>query len=302
MMEAAARSAMAGLLAALALAACDRAGDSAKGKRTPMPPPVASTAIDNKAHIEVEIDGKREAPLDAKGLDAKKADFAQGDLRAYKMGTLLGPMAEREGAMFSVTGEKGVVVSLPRPRTEKDPLPVIVVSRRGEVVAAMVTADDPFPAYHGQGGRLHRRGDPMPRIAQVTRIQVYVPQPHDDAAEDAGPKRTIQVLIQGRPTETWNAAAFAEVPHHAPPDAGNIRDAWSLRELAARKVGPGARVVALTGHEGRKELPESAWKDLSRTPVLRANKEDMFKYRWMAKDGSLAEAELREVTAIEIVP
>jgi hypothetical protein len=262
---------------------------------------VASTAVDNKSHIEVEVDGRREAPLDAKDFDAKKPDFAQGDLRAYKLGTLLGPAAERDGTMFSVTGERGVVITLPRPRTEKDALPVLVVSRRGEVVAAMVTADDPFPAYHGQGGRLHRRGDPMPRITQVSRIQVYVPASSDDAP-DAGPKRTIQVIIKGRPTETWNAAAFAEVPHHSPPDAGLVRDAWSLRELASRKVGPTARVVAITGHEGRKELPEAAWKDMTRTPVLRANKEDMFKYRWMAKDGSLAEAEVRDVTSIEIIP
>jgi hypothetical protein len=41
---------------------------------------------------------------------------------------------------------------------------------------------------------------------------------------------------------------------------------------------------------------------MTRTPVLRANKEDMFKYRWMAKDGSLAEAEVRDVTSIEIIP
>jgi hypothetical protein len=38
----------------------------------------------------------------------------------------------------------------------------------------MVAPGDPFPAYHGQGRRLSRPGDPLPRVGGVTRIRVYL--------------------------------------------------------------------------------------------------------------------------------
>jgi hypothetical protein len=49
---------------------------------------------------------------------------------------------------------------------------VLFLTRRGEVMVAAVDPKDPFPRYHGQGGRLRRGGDPMPRVAPVARLAV----------------------------------------------------------------------------------------------------------------------------------
>jgi hypothetical protein len=48
-----------------------------------------------------------------------------------------------------------------------------MLTRRGDIVALLVDPADPFPSYHGQGRRLGRPGDPMPRIAGVKKIRVY---------------------------------------------------------------------------------------------------------------------------------
>ena len=46
---------------------------------------------------------------------------------------------------------------LPRHRT------VLSLTRRGDVIV---------PRYHGQGGRLRRAGDPMPRVTAVSQIAI----------------------------------------------------------------------------------------------------------------------------------
>jgi hypothetical protein len=43
----------------------------------------------------------------------------------------------------------------------------------------MVERSNPFPNYHGQGHRLERRGDPLPRVEGVKRIAVSVESEND---------------------------------------------------------------------------------------------------------------------------
>jgi hypothetical protein len=154
--------------------ACKRTSEQNESKRMPKPPPPPDAEASAELHIVVEIDGKADATIDATKLNATKPDFVDGERRAWRIESLVGASAKRDGTVIAVTGEKGVTVTLHQPKTDKDPLAVLAVSRRGEVVAAMVEPEEPFPPYHGQGGRLGRRGDPLPRVAGVTKIAVSV--------------------------------------------------------------------------------------------------------------------------------
>jgi hypothetical protein len=159
------------LIAAFAVA-CSKPSESTDAKRTPKPPPPASGEIAGALHIDVEIDGAPAAPIDAARLAVTKPDYQNEEHRAWKIATLLGPGADLEGAVVSATGEKGLTISVPRPTSATDPTAVLVVNRRGDVMVATVSPDEPFPPYHGRGGRLNRPGDHLPRVEGVTKISV----------------------------------------------------------------------------------------------------------------------------------
>ncbi len=158
-------------LAASVLAAlgCDE-GAPNEAKRMPKPPPPEDAGV--AIAIAVSVDGKPAASIDSAKLDSVKPDFQDDERRAWRFSSLLGARWAEPSAVVKVTGEKGIVLELPRPASSTAAEPVLMVSRRGEVMAAMIGADNPFPQYHGRGGRLGRRGDPLPRIAGVTAVEV----------------------------------------------------------------------------------------------------------------------------------
>lgn len=160
------------LVGLLLLAACDATPSHNDTKQMPRPPPPEDAAPPAALRIEVEIDGQPAPAIDAARLDDTAPDFIEKDRRAWRLETLLGEAARKPGAVISVTGEKGLTIQLDRGTAEGAPIAVLAMSRRGEVLAAMVDPAEPFPPYHGHGGRLGRRGDPMPRIGGVTRIVV----------------------------------------------------------------------------------------------------------------------------------
>jgi hypothetical protein len=158
----------------VALFGCQDGTDIATAKRAPKPPPPEHPAIPAELAIAVEVDG---APRDAIGkakLEATKPDFEDDERRVWKLTTLLGGVAAREGVVLAVSGREGPEVLLRVPTSDGEPQPAILVSRRGEVVATMVSPQAPFPEYHGRGGRLGRSGDPVPRIVGVRKIRVYL--------------------------------------------------------------------------------------------------------------------------------
>ena len=155
-----------------ATVACTKASESTDAKRMPKPPPAPSPDAGESIRIDVELDGAPLPPLDAAKLSATPPDFRDDEHRAWKIATLIGPAAASPRARITVTGPKGVSIAMPNPKGPGDPLPVLSMNRRGEAMAGLVPADQPFPAYHGQGGRLSRPGDPLPRIVGVTRIQI----------------------------------------------------------------------------------------------------------------------------------
>jgi hypothetical protein len=158
--------------ALVALAACQKASESSEAKRMPKPPPSAETADSAKVHIDVEIDGKPAPAIDGARLAAATPDFKDEEHRAWKIATLVGPAADRDGMDIAATGDKDVTILLPRSKAKGDPVPVLTMNRRGEVFATLLAPDDPFPPYHGRGGRLARPGDPLPRVAGVKKLRV----------------------------------------------------------------------------------------------------------------------------------
>jgi hypothetical protein len=280
-------------VAASSCLACTKPSDDANAKRMPKPPPPPSGEVVSALVIDVDVDGKPAPRIDAALLARTKPDFEAGEKRAWKLAALLGPAAERPGATISVTGEGGVIVTMPTPKTPTDPVPVLVVTRRGETVGALVKPSDPFPAYHGQGGMLHRPGDPLPRIVNVTKVTLFVIEPDHPPTQHL----SVRVQIAGKPDAVWTMEAFAKVPHWGD---GGMRDAWSLRDVAKTLVGPKARVTAVAGGGKRKAIEKAEWDDAKRTPLLRPNREEQLKFRWIEKDGALGEAEVKQVDALEI--
>jgi hypothetical protein len=148
------------------LCACGKASDATSGKQMPKlpPPPHVQPAVS----VLVEIDGHLAPAIDGARLQALKPDFEDSERRAWRLTTLLGPWS----GVVTVTGENDVSVQFRRAPNEKEPQPALLLTRRGDLVALLVDPADPFPSYHGQGRRLGRPGDPMPRIAGVKNISV----------------------------------------------------------------------------------------------------------------------------------
>jgi hypothetical protein len=153
----------------LAFCACQKASEE-RQKMPKLPPPLQSR-IAPSLRIEVEVGGQAQTAIDAARLSKTPPDFSDGEHRAWRFATLLGQPIPA-GSSIAITGAQNVTLTLKQPPNAKDPQPVLTENRRGEVVAALVSPDDPFPAYHGQGRRLARPMDPLPRIGGVTKVSV----------------------------------------------------------------------------------------------------------------------------------
>jgi hypothetical protein len=157
----------------LTLAACSRASEESEGKRTPIPPPPQDVRVPADLHIAVTVDGADAPAITADALAHAKPDFQDAVRRAWKLTTLL-PAFARDGAIVEARGRGGVGLELDRPASASAPQPVLFLTRRGDVEITVVDPANPFPDYHGMGGRLRRPGDPTPRLAPVVAIMVSV--------------------------------------------------------------------------------------------------------------------------------
>jgi hypothetical protein len=155
---------------------CSRAEDERGGKRTPVRPPPVEVDIPHDVSIAVTVDGAPRPALDAKALAAHAPDFKDEDRRAWKL-TGLVPELDHAGASIEARGTNGVSVRLERPSAPGGLEPVLFLTRRGELVATMLDPAQPFPDYHGQGGRLRRPGDSMPHVSPVLELAVMTRSP-----------------------------------------------------------------------------------------------------------------------------
>ena len=151
--------------------ACSKASEESGAKRSPISPPPDPVELPADLSIPVDIDGQTAPAITRDRLNELAPDFSHGDRRAWRLTRLI-PEFDRPGATVEAVGTSGVAISLPRPASADQPQPVLLFTRRGEMVAAMVDPAQPFPGYHGQGGRLRRPGDPLPRIMPVVRVKV----------------------------------------------------------------------------------------------------------------------------------
>jgi hypothetical protein len=150
---------------------CQKASDSANAKRMPQPPPAPRTQPSSTLTVAVQIDGRVAPPLTAARLDATPPDFHDPERRAWKLSTLLGD-AVGPDTQIVVTGDSTASLLMRQPANPTDPQPVLMLNRRGELIATVASPQQPFPSYHGEGGRLRRPGDATPHLAGVTAIKV----------------------------------------------------------------------------------------------------------------------------------
>ncbi len=158
------------LLVVLALAACSRASDEAPKKTWADKPPPADMPPPADLTIAVTIDGAAAPPITAATLTGKKADFEDAERTAWLIGTLV-PEAAAAGSVVKATSPSGMSIELERP-SATGLEPVLFLTRRGDVIVSAVDPKDPFPRYHGQGGRLHRAGDSNPRVNPVAKLAI----------------------------------------------------------------------------------------------------------------------------------
>jgi hypothetical protein len=154
------------LLAATAAATAACKGEPNEGKQMPRLAPPPASGLPAELHIAVE--GAALPAITAATLAGRPADFADEERKAWKLGPLLGV---GEDAVVVAHGASDAAVVLPV-RSAGGEVAVLMLSRRGDVLARMLDEKTPFPAFHGQGGRLGRTPDDEPRVARVSRLVV----------------------------------------------------------------------------------------------------------------------------------
>jgi hypothetical protein len=154
---------------------CSRAGEEAEAKQWATPPPAKDIAIPASLHIAILVDGGAKPAITGKILAGARPDFADDEHKAWLIPTLV-PEARPAGSTIEAVSGAGVSVTFTHP-TADGLEPVLFLTRRGDMIVSALDPKDPFPRYHGQGGRLRRAGDPMPRVSQVARIQITHTRP-----------------------------------------------------------------------------------------------------------------------------
>jgi hypothetical protein len=154
--------------------ACSKPSKEAEVKQWPEPPPGKDVPIPAKLEIQVVVDGAARPSITADTLRAAKPDFSDEERKAWRMPTLVAEAAPP--GTVEASSPAGVSVKFAHP-TPDGLEPVLFLTRRGEVIVAAVDPKDPFPRYHGEGGRLHRPGDQMPRVGPVSKLEITRSRP-----------------------------------------------------------------------------------------------------------------------------
>lgn len=159
------------VLALLAsVAACSRASNEAETKQWADKPPPKDMPPPADLAIAIRVNGVAKGTISAAVLIAAKPDFADAERTMWLISTLI-PDAAPRGTTVEAVSPAGVSVKFERP-SAAGLEPVLFLTRRGEVIVSAVDPKEPFPRYHGQGGRLHRAGDSMPRVGPVARLEI----------------------------------------------------------------------------------------------------------------------------------
>ena len=155
--------------AVLVVVACSKASNEAQTRQWPEPPPDKEVSIPAKLEIAVTVDGAAKPAITAATLRGVPADYSDDERKAWRIPSLVTEAGA--GGLVEATSPAGVSVKFSHP-TPEGLEPVLFLTRRGEVIVAALDPKDPFPRYHGQGGRLRRAGDQMPRVAPVSKLDI----------------------------------------------------------------------------------------------------------------------------------
>jgi hypothetical protein len=157
------------------LVACSRASQEGEAKQWATPPPGKDIAIPASLHIAVAADGAALPEITSQRLRDARPDFTDDEHKAWLIPTLVSEAGPAGTTIEAVSGT-GVSVKFAHP-TADGLEPVLFLTRRGDVIVSALDPKDPFPRYHGQGGRLRRAGDPMPRVSPVARLEITHTRP-----------------------------------------------------------------------------------------------------------------------------
>lgn len=153
---------------------CSRASNEGEAKQWQEQPPPKEVNVPTGLSIGVSVLGAEHAPITSDQLTKTKPDFVDDERRAWRIQTLVAEAVQ--GTTVEASSSTGVAVKFALP-TPEGLEPVLYLTRRGEVIVAAVDPKEPFPRYHGQGARLHRPGDAMPRVQNVTKLVISSPPP-----------------------------------------------------------------------------------------------------------------------------
>ena len=159
----------------VACAACGKSEPAKQGmnegKRMPAPPPT-KREIPADLKITVTVDGEDKPPITHDVLVATPPDWSDKDQRkAWRVARLVG-VEETVERSFAITGTtNNITVEFPARSTQNALVPALSLSQRGTMVVEFVDPADPFPRFHGEGGRLGRSPEAEPRVSGVTRIE-----------------------------------------------------------------------------------------------------------------------------------
>ena len=155
--------------------ACSRASDEVETKQWADKPPPKDMPPPADLAIAIKVNGEAKGTINAKTMTTAKPDFADAERTMWLISTLV-PDAAPKGSTVEAVSSAGVSVKFERP-SAAGLEPVLFLTRRGEVIVSAVDPKDPFPRYHGQGGRLHRAGDSLPRVGPVARLEITRSKP-----------------------------------------------------------------------------------------------------------------------------
>ncbi len=158
---------------AIALVACGNSEPANEGKRMPQPPPVKTSELPANLTIAVTVDGTERPPITRDTLATVAPDWADNQRKAWRIAHLVGA-PETPDTLFAITGQTNhVTVEFPAVSKENTLVPALLLSQRGQLVAEFVDPKDPFPRFHGEGGRLGRSPESEPRVPGVIKIEVH---------------------------------------------------------------------------------------------------------------------------------
>jgi len=276
-----------GVILVVSALGCSKPGDDSQAKRTPIPEPAPNALVPNAWSIPLEVDNAEVRTLDSSILQKTPPDFEDQDRHAWRLDKILSDSEFPLGSLIEAIGDDGVGISMRRQQSPGAPVPVLVLTRRGEIVAAAVKGSDPFPDYHGQGGRLRRPGDPFPRLlSPLARLRVSSKGTSHAPVAAPASIEALQIQIGESPATVISKSVLASLPSSTVVgDSGNSKTVWNVRDIVSATAGEKAVLVEVQG-EDTVTIDATMWANTALQPVLQMNRRGQLKYEWTQGAGN----------------